>query len=45
MKETLHNFLKWWQDAPLYQSIWFIPFIAILYVIAVVKNFFVPGEK
>jgi|CXWL01.1.fsa_nt_gi hypothetical protein len=43
-KNLVHRFLDWWKDAPLYKSIWFIPLVAILYVIAIIKNF-VTGEK
>lgn len=37
----LHRFLDWWKEAPIYKSVWFLPFVAMLYLIAVVKNFIV----
>jgi hypothetical protein len=40
----LYNFLDWWKEAPIYKSIWFMPLVMMLYVIAVIKNF-VTGEK
>lgn len=43
-RTIIRKFLDWFVDAPLYQSIWFIPFVAILYVVALIKNF-VTGEK
>ncbi len=44
MKKAVHGFLDWWKDAPLYKSIWFVPFVAILYGFAVIKNILI-GEK
>lgn len=44
MKNLVHGFLHWWEDAPFYLSIWFIPFVAILFVIAFIKNTFI-GDK
>jgi len=45
MKDALHDFLHWWEDAPLYKSIWFIPFVAVLYAIAVLKNILIGENK
>jgi len=44
MRNLLHGFLDWWKAAPLYKSIWFIPFVMTLFVIAVIKNI-LTGEK
>jgi len=38
-RRLLRRFLDWWKDAPLYKSIWFLPLVMTLYLIAVVKNF------
>lgn len=43
-RKPLHRFLAWWSEAPLYQSFWFVPFVMMLYIIAVIKNF-VTGDK
>jgi hypothetical protein len=36
----IKRFLNWWQDAPFYQSMWFLPFVLFLWVLAIVKNNF-----
>jgi hypothetical protein len=38
------RFVNWWQDAPLYQSVWFVPFVLILWFIAIVKNNFFTSQ-
>jgi len=45
MSRTLHKFLDWWKDAPFYFSMWFIPFVAILFVIAFIKNLITGDTK
>jgi hypothetical protein len=37
-RTILHRFLDWWKEAPIYKSVWFIPFVAMLYLVAVIKN-------
>ena len=34
----LNKFLDWFLKAPLYKSIWFAPFVALLGLAALVKN-------
>ncbi len=43
-RRLLYRFLDWWKEAPLYQSIWFIPFVMVIFVIAVLKNLII-GDK
>lgn len=43
-RTLVRRFLDWFVDAPLYQSIWFCPLVAILLVIAIIKNF-LTGDK
>lgn len=45
MSRSLHKFLDWWSEAPLYQSIWFVPFVLTLFVIAFIKNLFTKQEN
>lgn len=35
---SIRRFLRWWERAPLWQSIWFVPLVMALYVIAFIKN-------
>lgn len=37
-RTILYKFLDWWKDAPLYKSIWFLPFVMVMFIIAVIKN-------
>jgi hypothetical protein len=39
-----YKFLDWWQNAPLYKSIWFFPLVMVVYLAAVLKNL-ITGEK
>jgi hypothetical protein len=34
----IRRFMDWFEKAPIYQSIWFIPIVLILWLIAIVKN-------
>lgn len=43
-RTLLRRFLDWWKDAPLYKSIWFVPLVMILYIIALIKNL-ITGDK
>jgi len=43
-RNIVHRFLDWWKDAPLYKSVWFVPVVIFLYVIAIIKNIVI-GEK
>lgn len=43
--QTLKLFLDWFQSAPLIQTIWFIPFVLLLWCVAAVKNKLSQGEK
>jgi hypothetical protein len=43
-RTILARFLRWWQEAPLYQSIWFVPLVMVIYIIAVIKNL-ITGDK
>lgn len=38
MKALIHRFINWMEVAPTYQTIWFIPLVALLYVYAKIKN-------
>jgi hypothetical protein len=44
MKNFVHAFLDWWKDAPAWQSIWFVPLVLVLWLIAIIKNS-ITGEK
>ena len=43
--ELLHKFLNWWQSAPWLLTIWFTPLVIVLWLAAIVKNFFSKGHN
>lgn len=43
-RTLVHRFLDWWASKPMYIAVWFIPLVAILFLIAVIKNS-ITGDK
>lgn len=43
-KKIVRPFLDWWAKQPMYIAFWFIPFVAMLFLIAIIKNF-ITGDK
>jgi hypothetical protein len=41
----IRRFMDWFENAPTYKSIWFIPIVLILWLIAMIKNKFINKHK
>ena len=44
-RTPLARFLNWWTEQPFFISMWFIPFVMVLYIAAVIKNLLTPKEN